>query len=243
MQTSRQEPGLRESSGPFLDFLETWQQNLASASLAEVITSAGGPEHIGIFCVDVINGFCHEGPLHSARVKGIIAPIRQLFTAAYAAGVRNFVLPQDTHSPHAAEFAAYPPHCIRDTSESQTVPELADLPFASSFAIIPKNAVHAGVGTALNAWLDAHPEITHSIVVGDCTDICAYHLALHLKFRANAADRLDTVLIPVECVDTYDTPLTVAQQLGIPAHPADLYHALFLYSMAQNGVRIVRDLR
>ncbi|MCW3098157.1 MAG: Amidase related to nicotinamidase [Chthonomonadaceae bacterium] len=242
MQTSTQEPDLRASSGPFLDFLESWQQNLPPTSLPAFVASAGGPEHVGIFCVDVINGFCHEGPLHSDRVKGIIAPIHRLFTAAYAAGIRHFVLPQDTHSPHAAEFAAYPPHCIRGTSESRTVPELADLSFASSFTIIEKNAVHAAVGTSLNAWLDARPEISHFIVVGDCTDICTYHLALHLKFRANAADRPDTVLVPTDCVDTYDTPLAVAQQLGIPAHPAPLFHALFLYSMAQNGIRIVQTL-
>ncbi len=243
MQTSRQEPGLREASGPFLDGLETWQQSLLPASLADCIASASGPEHVGIFCVDVINGFCHAGPLYSERVRGIIAPIRQLFTAAYAAGIRHFVLPQDAHSPNAAEFSAYPPHCIRGTAEAQTVPELAELPFASSFTIIEKNAVHAGVGTALNSWLDSHPEITCFIVAGDCTDICTYHLALHLKFRANAADRHDTVLIPTNCVNTYDTPFAVAQRLGIPAHPADLCHALFLYSMAQNGVRIVRELR
>ncbi len=242
MQISTQQPGLREASGPFLDFLERWQQSLPSGAVADYIASAGGPEHVGIVCVDIINGFCHEGPLHSDRIRGIIAPIRQLFTTAYAAGIRHFVLPQDTHSPNAAEFAAYPPHCIRDTTESQTVPELTDLPFASSFIVIEKNAVHAGVGTMLNPWLDSHPEITHFIVVGDCTDICTYHLALHLKFRANAADRTDTILIPADCVETYDTPLAFAQQLGIPAHPADLFHILFLYSMAQNGIRIVRQL-
>lgn len=242
MQTSTPQPGLRESSGPFLDYLETWQQGLSPAAISDCISAAGGPEHVGIFCVDVINGFCHEGPLHSDRVRSIIAPIRRLFTAAYDAGIRHFVLPQDSHSPQAAEFAAYPPHCIRDTSESLTVPELANLPFASIFTIIEKNAVHAGVATTLNAWLDSHPEITTFLVVGDCTDICTYHLALHLKFRANAADRLDTVLIPADCVATYDTPLPVAQQFGIPAHPAALYHPLFLYSMAQNGIRIVREL-
>ena len=157
-----------------------------------------------------------------------------------ASGISCFLRTRIVRTPPS--FAAYPPHCIRSTSESQTVPELAELPFAATFTIIAKNAVHAAVGTSLNAWLDAHSEITHFIVVGDCTDICTYHLALHLKFRANAADRLDTVVLPVDCVDTYDTPLSVAQQLGIPAHPADLYHALFLYSMAQNGIRIVREL-
>ncbi len=234
--------GLRESSGPFLDYLEVWEQGLAPASLTSLIEEAGGPEHIGLFCVDVINGFCHEGPLHSDRVRGIIAPIQRLFTAAYAAGIRHFILPQDTHSLDAAEFAVYPPHCIRNTSESQTVPELAVLPFADTFQILPKNAVHAAAGTGLNAWLDAHPEVTHSVVVGDCTDICTYHLALHLKFRANAADRPDPVILPADCVNTYDTPLDMAQRLGIPAHPGDLFHTLFLYSLAQNGIRIVRRL-
>jgi nicotinamidase-related amidase len=210
--------------------------------LESLVAAAGGPEHVGIFCVDVINGFCHEGPLHSARVRAIIDPIVELFTTADAAGVTHFVLPHDAHDPAAAEFADFPPHCIRGTTESHIVPELMALPFASSFILAPKNCIHSGVGTKLNAWLDQHSEVTHRIVVGDCTDLCAYQLAMHLKVRANAANRTDPVILPANCVDTYDIPVDSARAEQIPAHPADLFHAVFLYNMAMNGIRVVSSI-
>jgi len=233
---------LRTLAQDFLDYLDEWSEGLLPLSLASLVAEAGGPEHIGIFCVDVINGFCHEGPLHSLRVQAIIAPIVALFRAADAAGIRNFVLPRDAHDLAAAEFADYPPHCIRGTSESEIVPELLALPFASRYTIIPKNSINSAVGTTLNLWLDDHPEVTHRIVVGDCTDLCTYQLAMHLKVRANAANRLDPVILPVNCVDTYDLPVEVARAENIPAHPADLFHAVYLYSMALNGVRIVSQI-
>src|SRR5579871_5961871 len=104
---------LREGAGEFLDYLDAWTARLAPIRLADVIAEAGGPAHVGLFCVDVINGFCTEGPLHSDRVQGIVAPIARLFSAAHAAGIPHFVLPHDAHDPDAAEFADYPPHCIQ----------------------------------------------------------------------------------------------------------------------------------
>lgn len=233
---------LKEQSADFLDYLETWQAGLPSLSLDSILAEAGEPERVGLFCVDVINGFCHEGPLHSERVRSIIAPIVSLFTAAHAAGVRHFVMTHDAHTPGAVEFRDYPPHCIRGTSESEIVPELTGLPFASEFVVLPKNSLHSALGTGLDAWLDDHPEVTHPIVVGDCTDLCTYQLAMHLRLRANAADRPHTVLLPADCVDTYDLPVAVARQNNIPAHPADLLHTVFLYNMACNGVQVVKQI-
>jgi nicotinamidase-related amidase len=233
---------LRASSLEFLDYLDAWRAALIPMSLAEIVEQAGGPEHVGLFCVDVINGFCHTGPLASPRVRAIITPIVGLFTAADTAGIRHFVLMHDAHDPDAAEFADYPPHCIRGTEESVIVPELEALPFASRYTVIPKNSIHSGVGTELNPWLDAHPEITHRIVVGDVTDLCAYQLAMHLKVRANAANRTDPVILPANCVDTFDIPVATARAAGIPAHPAEIFHTLYLYSMACNGIRVVRQV-
>ncbi len=229
---------LRETSGDFLDYLDEWKAGLPSASLDSLIAEAGGPEHVGIFCVDVINGFCHEGPLHSKRVQKIIAPIADLFARAYEKGVRHFVLAHDAHDPDAPEFASYPPHCLRGSHESEIVPELLALPFASEFQLFPKNCIHSAVGTGLNAWLDARPDVTHRIVVGDCTDLCTYHLAMYLKVRANAANRLDPVILPVNCVDTYDVPVGIARAENLPAHPADLLHTVFLYNMVRNNVTL-----
>ena len=230
---------LREQSGEFLDYLEAWQAALPERTLQAILADAGGPEHVGVFCVDVINGFCHAGPLSSPRVCGIIAPIVELFAQAHKVGIRHFVLTHDAHDPNAAEFASYPPHCLRGSEESQIVPEMMALPFATDFQLIPKNSIHSGLGTELNTWLDTHPEVTHRIVVGDCTDLCTYQLAMHLKLRTVAANQHHPVILPVNGVDTFDIPMEVAQALQIPPHPADLLHAVFLYNMAQNGVSVV----
>ncbi|MCS6776428.1 MAG: isochorismatase family protein [Chloroherpetonaceae bacterium] len=233
---------LQASCLEFMDYLTQWKQALPEFPLHTLIAEAGGPERVGIFCVDLINGFCHSGPLASERVRGIIAPIVDLFSRAHAAGVRHFVLTHDAHPPDAAEFEAYPPHCLRDSDESEIVPELLALPFASTFVRFAKNSLHSGLGTGLDAFLDAHPEITHRIVVGDCTDLCTYQLAMHLKLRAHAANTSQPVILPASCVDTYDLPVQTAVASGAKAHPAELMHLLFLYHMGCNGVRVVQRL-
>jgi nicotinamidase-related amidase len=233
---------LKESGAAFGEYLDRWLGGLSFVPLESVIAEAGGAAHVGIFCVDVINGFCHEGQLASPRVRGIIAPISSLMSRAYLDGVRQFIFTHDAHDPDAAEFDSYPPHCLRDSSESAIVAELMSLPFANEFTILPKNTISSAIGTGLDAWLAAHPEITHRIVVGDCTDLCTYQLAMHLKLSANAVNERLPVIVPADCVNTYEIPFDVAASANILAHPADILHATFLHNMAANGVRVVRTL-
>jgi nicotinamidase-related amidase len=237
-------PLTREAMGQtaFADYLGEWLDALAPMPLEKLLREAQDPRRVAIFCVDLINGFCYEGQLESSRVRAIIGPVVELMSSAHAQGVRNFVLTQDNHPPDSVEFRDYPVHCVRGTSETETVRELADLPFAHSFTVLPKTTISSSVGTVLDAWLDAHPDVTHRIVVGDCTDLCVYQLAMHLKLRANAANQGLPVIVPADCVDTYDVPLEVARSMGIPAHPGDFYHRAFLYHMSLNGIQIVGSL-
>ena len=232
---------LTESSAPFLAYLETWYNGLEPASLDEVI--GNDPRRVAIFCVDVIVGFCNEGNLASPRVGAIVEPIARLFKAAHDRGVHNFVLPQDTHDPNAVEFGQYARHCVKGTRESQTVPELASLPFASDYTILPKNSIAASIGTGLGDWMREHPEVDTCIVVGDCSDLCTYQLGMHLRLYANAYQLRRRIVVPENCVQTYDLSLDVAHQLGAFPHPGDFYHVVFLHHMAQNGLEIVRELR
>jgi nicotinamidase-related amidase len=231
---------LVESSVPFLRYLDDWHANLTDETLDTLIGDQ--PERVAIVCVDVIVGFCTEGPLSSPRVNSIVTPIVRLFTRLHERGVKHFVLPQDTHEPDAVEFMSYPPHCIRGTREAEMVDEFKALPFSDQFTVIPKNALSAFVDTDLPQWVRAHPEVTHYIVVGDCTDLCTYNLALHLRMDANARQLQRRVVLVEECVDTYDTSLETAQRLGIRPHPGDFHHVVFLHHMEQNGVEIVRRL-
>ena len=231
---------LIRNSTPFLNWLVDWHAALPQPGLETVVSD---PHQTAILSVDVINGFCHSGPLASPRVKRIIEPIARLMTAARALGVRHFVVTQDTHDPEAVEFAAYPPHCVRGSDESDTVPEFKALPFWNEFTLMPKNSIHSALGTDLDPWLEAHPDLTTFIVVGDCTDLCTHQLAMHLRLRANALQQRGVrVIVPEDCVDTFDTPVEVAKQIGAMPHDADLLHRIFLYNMAQNGVEIVKRL-
>ena len=221
-------------------FIAEWFAALEPLPLAGL---ASDPGSIGVFSADMVVGFCDSGNLASPRIDALTAPVVDLFTRAYELGVREFVLVQDTHDPATPEFEAWPVHCVAGTEESEMIPELAELPFSSLFTVIPKNALGPGYGTTFDAWLDANPEIETAVVVGDCTDLCTYNLAMHLRMRANALNLPGvSVIVPANTVDTYDLPAEVAATAGAFTHPGDFFHQTFLYHMALNGISVVREL-
>jgi len=231
---------LVKDTRPFLAYLEEWYAGLDSLPLSEVV--GGEPERVAAIAIDVINGFCKSGPLASERVGRIVRPVADLFQRAYDLGVRDFALTQDTHAPDAPEFEVYPPHCVRGTAESESVEELKALPFYSDLAIFPKNSISSHLRTGLGDWVAERPRIDRFIVVGDCSDLCTYQAAMQLRLEANAADLQRQVIVVADAVDTFDTPVAVARDLGIMAHDGDLHHVLFLHHMALNGVEVIRSL-
>jgi nicotinamidase-related amidase len=234
---------LLDSSRPFLGWLVDWHNSRPTLDLAQVIEELGEAGRVAVMAVDVTNGFCSEGALSSERVGGIVQPVVRLFRRAHELGVRHFVLPQDTHSEDAVEFGSFPPHCMGGTTESQTVPELQNLPFADLFKVVEKDSVSVAIGTGLDGWLADHPQVATFLVVGDCTDFCTHQLAMHLRLRANALRLRDVrVILPMDGVDTFDVPVEVAEELGIMPHHADLLHLIFLFNMSQNGVEVVAEV-
>jgi nicotinamidase-related amidase len=231
---------LLDRSRPFLAYLEEWYSKLQDLPLRDLI--AGAPERVAVISIDVINGFCKSGPLASERVGRIAQPVADVLQRAYELGVRSFALTQDTHDPDTPEFQVYPPHCVRGTAESEAVDELKALPFFEAIAMFPKNSISSSIGTGLGAWIAERPQIDRFIVVGDCSDLCTYQAAMALRLEANAGNLARRVIVPADAVDTFDTPVSVARELGITAHDGDLHHVLFLHHMAMNGVEIVKKL-
>ncbi len=230
---------LTEKAKDFLDWLSEWYADLKPAALHTIVTN---PSHVAVCSVDMLNGFCYEGGLSSPRAAACVKPIVNLFRRAHAHGVRNFVLIQEWHSEHAEEFNAYGTHCVQGTHEAQTVPEIASLPFARDFVIVHKNSLHTIVDTTMEKWLEQHSEVDTFIVVGVCTDLCTYDLAMDLRLRANARNIKRRVIVPANAVNTYDLPISTAKQLGTLPHNGDFLHALFLYMMALNKIEVVREL-
>jgi nicotinamidase-related amidase len=233
---------MNEDTGAFLNWLEGWHASLPEGSLNTVIEQAGGAAQVAVVVVDLLVGFCSEGPLASARVGALGPKAARFLTAARQAGIRHVVLPQDSHPPDSPEIRAFPPHCITGTREADTIPELTSLPFFAEGTVIPKGSLSVGQEPAFAEWQRAHPEIRGWIIVGDCTDLCVYNTAMYLRLQANTRGTDAEVWVPADLVDTYDLPVAAAEKVGALPHPADLLHRVFLYHMALNGIRVVRSL-
>ena len=232
---------IARSSGPFLEWLDRWLAGLPDETMSGLVKQTGGASRVAVFCVDLTVGFCSEGALSSPRVEGIVEPIARLFRLAHSSGVRQFILPQDSHPADSPEFGAFPPHCVAGSAEADTVPQLEALPFASTFVRIPKQSVSPAAGTDLEETLDSLLVDT-AICVGDCTDICLYQMAMFLKTRATAEGRPVRVVVPADCAQTYDMGVDDAAKVGALPHPGDLMHGVFLYHMALNGISVVRTI-
>ncbi len=231
---------MRQGSRSFLSYLDEWQDGLPGAKLEAV---APDPSRAAILSVDLINGFCTEGVLASSRVQAIVQPVVTLMQKAWSYGIRKIVLSQDTHEPDAVEFSAFAPHCVRGTSEADTVPEIKNLPFFEQITVLEKNSIHSGMNTGLGEWIAQHPEVDTCIVVGDCTDLCTYQLAMYLRLDANARQLNRRVIVPADCVATYDLPVAVAREIGAFPHDGDLLHQVFLYHMALNDIEVFSSVQ
>jgi len=152
------------------------------------------------------------------------------------------VLSQEMHEPEALEFAQFPAHCVRGTVEAETVDSFKQLSFFNQMTVIGKNSINPALNTGLSDWLEAHPDVDTFIVTGDCTDLCTYQLAMHLRLDANGRQIHRRVIVPVDCVQTYDRPVEAAREQGGLPHSANLLHAVFLYHMLLNGIEVVSHI-
>ncbi len=223
----------------YFDYLDEWKEALPEVIISKIVSQ---PEKTAVIIVDVTNGFCSFGPLSSKRVGRIVDPIVDLLKICWDTGIRSYLLPQDTHDPQAEEFSEFPPHCIRGTPEADTVDQIRELPFFGQMILFEKNSINSGINPGVNDWLNSHPEMDTYILVGDCTDLCIYQLATYLKAGANEQQINRRVIIPENCVDTYDMPVKIARELGGFPHHADVLHVIFLNHMALNGIEIYRKI-
>ena len=230
---------LVSNSKGFLDWLSEWYASLQPITLSSAIKE---PPRTALCTIDMVNGFCYEGALSSPRSASCVQPIANLFQRGYELGVRNLISIQEWHSEKAEEFKAYGQHCVRDTREAEMVGALAQLRFARDIEIVHKNSLHTIVETTMEQWLENHSLVDTFLVTGVCTDLSTYDFALDLKLRGNARDIPRRVIVPANCVNTYDLPVAAAKQIGALPHDGELAHAYFLYMLALNRIEVVREI-
>lgn len=225
----------------FFQWLEGHQSSRSELSLDQLISESGGPSGLALVAVDLIKGFCSEGPLASAPVGELVEPTVRLVERCHQMGVEGFYFPCDAHPPDSAEFRSFPPHCLVGTSESELATPLSKLPFAAGFRRYDKGSVSSLVGTGLAEDLKERSYRT-ILCCGDCTDLCLYHLAVGLRFFANQHGQAWRVVVPADLVATYDLGVEQALAVGAMPHPGPLLHDLFLYHLELNGVEVVGSI-
>lgn len=231
--------GKQNREGEFLQYLSDWEKSLKPGTFKSLGIDPG---RSAIIIVDMINGFCHVGPLASSQVRGIIPEVVNLATLGYNIGVRHYLSVQDAHDPDTPEFVAFPPHCLKGSSEARLIPELSGLPCASHIATFEKNSLSPAYHGAFDRWIGQHPDTETFILSGNCTDLCIYTLAMHLRLSANSANLKRRVIVPANTVATYDLPAAEARKIGAMAHDGRLLQRVFLHHLALNGIEVVSSL-
>lgn len=209
----------------------------------------------GLVVVDIVNGFATVGagalapPAPDAQIAGMVDQAAAL-AWRFAEDGRPLLAFLDTHIPGKPE-PPYPPHCEQGSGEERLVPELAWLEGHPAATLVRKDCINGFVGaidpaTGRNAvleWVNAH-RLESVLVVGICTDICVMDFVLTLLSARNHGlmPSLSEVAVFEPGCATYDLPLALARDLGLPdtaAHPQTLTHHAGLYFMASRGARLV----
>ena len=201
-----------------LNYLKNNLNNLPMKNLSDLDLSK-----TELFIVDINNGFAKEGALYSPRIENLINPIVN-FTKSVSNDIKNIIAFTDYHTLDSIELLSYPKHCIEDTLECEIIDELKDI---KNIKIIKKNSTN-GFFALENLNFE---NIDNIIIVGDCTDICIYQLAITLKSYFNQHNINKNIIVPVNLVDTYHVD---------NSHPAELLNIVFLNSMIQNGIEVVK---
>lgn len=225
----------------FWSWLSRHSRSRPFASLAEMIVEAGGPDRCAVVVVDLVEGFCRTGALASPRVANLVPPTVDFLRRCHQAGIRDFLFPCDAHQSDSPEFGAFPPHCIAGTVESEMVEQLRELPFSGLFERFDKRSVSSLIDTGLATRLQGD-QFQKIFCLGDCTDLCLYHLACGLRFLANSSGLRWDIVVPADLVATYDLPVETALEIGAMPHPGDLLHEVFLYHLELNGITVVSTL-
>ena len=147
-----------------------------------------------LLVVDMVRGFCEEGGnLYTGEsAREIIPVVRELIERERKLGSRIIFL-CDNHAPDDLEFEMFPEHCVRGTSETEIIPELAGF----EGEVIPKQRYSGFFNTNLDDRLrELAPEKV--IVCGVCTNVCVMHTV------ADARNRDYAVEVPTDCVASFD---------------------------------------
>jgi len=177
-----------------------------------------------LIVTDMINGFINEGAIADKAI-GKITPEIVKHVEEHIKGGHKIIAFMDCHNKDSVEFKAFPPHCIKGTSEADLIPELK--PFADKMTLLEKNSTS---GFMVKGFADLVGNAKEITITGCCTDICILNLAIPLKNYFNEQNKDVRVIVPKNSVATYHID---------NVHDAEEFSEMAFKLMKQAGVEVV----
>ncbi len=230
-----------EERRPYLQYLYNFmeQSRKHTLSMNQLIEEAGGAENVACITVDAVKGFCSQGFMSSPQMAAIVPNIAETVKKAAAAGVRHLIFTCDSHNPNSPEFESWPPHCLKNSPESQLEDALTSLDCAKNFLIINKSSISSLVDTSLLTHLLTLDSLHTIIVMGGVTDLCLYHLVAGLKFYSVSRRRPWNLVVPLNTAATFDCDCELAEATNTTPHDEKLLNCVFFEHMQTLGAEIV----
>ena len=181
--------------------------------------------------VDMINGFVKYGAMHDKSIAKIIPNQIELLHQFH--GENDLIaIVKDTHEKECMEFKTYPEHCVRGSGEENLVDELSA--FENENALVyEKNSTDVTNVPQFFEDIKNMPNLKEIVVIGCCTDICVLNAAISMRTYFNQENMDIDILIPKDCVETYDAPV----------HPQKEYNEMAYQLISQSGVKVVETYK
>src|SRR5699024_11184662 len=140
----------------------------------------------------------------------------------------------DSHEKDSQEFRYFPTHCVTGTEEAELIKELKteDSKGPDTY-YVEKNSTNGFHSRGFQEWFKNNgAEVDNYIITGCVTDICVLQLALSLKSYFNEHNEDKRIIVPINCVETYDGG----------SHDGYLMNLFALYNMYTSGIEIVENI-
>ena len=184
-----------------------------------------------LFIIDMNNGFCNKGNLADPTIKKIVPAIKKLIEAVVRKGEGLFFV-NDEHTEESVELLRYLHHCMGD-EESETIDDLKDY---EQFAhrVFHKNSRNAIFAPGMMETLLQMKNLKRVVVVGCCTDLCVQNFVLALRDFFDQFNMNVDVIVPKDCVETYDIP-------GV--HERNDKNERTFSVLEDNGIKLVKTMK
>ena len=183
-----------------------------------------------LFIIDMNNGFAKSGPLSIKRVAKLIPSIVE-DVEIFNSFNNPIIAFTDSHKKECLEFKSYPIHCLENSYESEIVDEIKQF---NDIMIIKKSSTNAFLEEETKKYIDSFVRDGYKnfVLCGCITEVCVKQFAQTLKAYLNVINKDINVIVPINSVDTYDSP----------EHNADIINLFSFYEMNSCGIKIVKNI-